>query len=319
MEDYFRMLAGGLRANGHRVAFSAEPVAGRLNILIENFEERHVEAIRAAARESATRIVIIATEFLTGSTFNEFKTSKRPAPGARALRVLRALTPPAIFHRLPLGGKSALDDPYAHVANWQRRYENFMQVAPLAAGIWCASEYVVPGYREATGHPNVDHMHYGHVEGGTRIDWLPDEERDIDFFFSGTITPYREGLLTRLEDAGYRVVRCGMFTPNYIRDNIVSRSRVCLNLKQNADWPYASTSRFQYHLENRSLLLTEATRFSCELSQYVEAAPSEEFFEACLSMLAAGRFAERGREAHERFRAGTSFAAEMNRLLARCA
>lgn len=70
MEDYFRLLNGGLQALGHTVSASYSPESGYINLIFENFETWLLEEMLAVSGKA--EFVILGTEFITGDTFNNF-------------------------------------------------------------------------------------------------------------------------------------------------------------------------------------------------------------------------------------------------------
>lgn len=269
LADTLPLIRCGLELAGQRAHIEKALVPGALNIVVENFDEAFTERLLAAAA-SGTRFIIVATEFLTGATFNDFgKPADLPA-----------------------------DKHYDNLGYWQTRYRNFLRVAGHAEAVWHLSEQQVPVYRAAVPCP-VAYLPHGCVAALRRVRLRPDVERDIDFLFTGTLTPYRREVLGALADRGYRVHSAPMLTAHFHREDLVSRTRIALNLRQHASWLHPSNNRIHYHLNNASLLLSEACAVACDLDPYVE--HGEPVVEAAIAALEHGHYTEKGEAAYARF------------------
>ena len=72
--DNMLLLKYGLESLGHQVDFEHGFAPGYTNIIMENFTYDTLEEMKEAVSTKDTRFIIVATEFLTGDTFNDFGT-----------------------------------------------------------------------------------------------------------------------------------------------------------------------------------------------------------------------------------------------------
>ncbi|MCB1918818.1 MAG: glycosyltransferase family 1 protein [Candidatus Competibacteraceae bacterium] len=280
--DTLLMLLWGLEGAGYRADIERELAPGHLNILLENFTDEFTDRALKLAH-CGTDFIIVATEFLTGNTFNDFRKSASALPK---------------------------DAHYDNAAYWATRYRNFLRLSEYALAVWHLSEHQVPVYQTALPGRGVEYLPHGYLAAFRRVVMRPDAERDIDFLFTGSLTPYRQRILANLERKGYRVHAAPAMTGHFHREQLLSRTRIALNLRQHADWLYPSNSRFHYHLNNASLLLSERCHYSCDLDAYVE--HSTDIVHDAIISLSQGHFSERAESALAEF----AKARPMERLMA---
>jgi hypothetical protein len=90
-------------------------------------------------------------------------------------------------------------------------------------------------------------------------------ERDIDFLFYGSITPYRREMLEQLSARGHQVV--AVFDPRApYRNDLIGRARVNLAPIQGPGMEHFAYGRVCYLLNNDSLIVVER----CEDQQWLE-------------------------------------------------
>lgn len=271
IQDLLMFLKLAAESAGHRADLGRAPVRGCCNVLIECFEDPPFVQQVMAMRDETTRFVVVGTEYITGTTFNDM----------------------------------CLEDGshYGNAGLWRRRYANFLYVSQICDAGWVVASDQVGNYKAATMLERVLHLPFGFVEGHHPASHRPEGEKDIDFLFTGNLTEYRRDILSAL--AGRSNVQfLKAMTPEYVRRDHVGRARICLNLRQSRQWRYASPLRMHYHLVNSSPLISETCATPCDLDPYVEFGPSDKdaFVEHCLASLAQGRFAERAGERLQRYR-----------------
>lgn len=257
ISDTLKLIKFGLQSVGHIAGISEKMQPGCYNILIENFTFDFVEMMkRVKTLDSSTRFIIVATEYLTDGRFNNFPWLK-------------------------IKDTSHYSDNYL----WEKRFNTFSLAAEMSDAIWHLSEKQVPVYQESFTSLPVGYLAHGFLPEMNRVHPNSKKQKDIDVLFTGTITSYREKILNTLTKAGIRVVTGKINTPDHLREDFVSRSRLALNLKQNPEWPYPSNSRFYYHIMNYSPLLTEQCEEVCDLDGYVEHVKSEHLVETVSQLL----------------------------------
>jgi hypothetical protein len=87
-------------------------------------------------------------------------------------------------------------------------------------------------------------------------DIRPKQERDIDFLFYGSITPYRRMMLERLTDRGHQVVAIFDHRATY-RNDLIARTKVNLAPIQGPGMEHFAYGRVCYLLNNQSLVVVE--------------------------------------------------------------
>ena len=99
---------------------------------------------------------------------------------------------------------------------------------------------------------NVKHVPIGYTPNLTRI---PQTQKDIDVCFFGWMTPRRADLLRQLMDAGLKVFHSDNCYGG-ARDNIIARSKVCLNVHHDGRDMFEAV-RVSYLLANRCTVVSE--------------------------------------------------------------
>lgn len=92
-----------------------------------------------------------------------------------------------------------------------------------------------------------------------RFGWTPKmreidpRDRDVDFFFYGSITPARGAVLGELGRLGYRVETC-FDSAAIFRNDLIARSEVVLTLRQSDAMPHLPHARLIYLVSNEALV-----------------------------------------------------------------
>lgn len=97
-----------------------------------------------------------------------------------------------------------------------------------------------------------------------RFGWVPelegdvrhDQEKDLDFYFCGSITPHRREVLDRLADLGYRVAVAFDDAP-FFRNANLSRAEVLPTLRQNDLLTHVPQARILHLVANGCLVAGE--------------------------------------------------------------
>lgn len=290
---------------GKNVYFTEHPVAGSLNILIEHFSEADVTRVRDCLDTPGTRFVCIATEFLTGTTFNHFRDTaegENPPPNeptltpyelkrARKNRGIGGLIRRSLkmaFHRrktTEANPTPRFDSYYDDASYWQNRYDRFAEIVEACDRIWCIAPEQLDAYSAAWGEkvallPLAPTSPTCHASCRGRF------VKDIDFFFSGSVTRHRRVILDALRAAGKRVVIANSMLSSVIRENVVARSKVCLHIRQNTSWRYPSAMRLHYFLVRGATVVAEQAHLQCVQEDFVVSASTEAFVEAALAAVA---------------------------------
>lgn len=267
--DTVRFLKNALPDCGHTACISHTIVPGEMNVVMEHFvAEQHLRALRERHAAGA-RFILIGTEPIAG-TFN--------------------------------GGVEGTHWHYSNTGYWQVRFDSFKLAAKLADAIWVLAESMVPGYARQFPELPVRFLPHGHMNDFATVQQRPESERDIDFYFSGSLTEHRQRILRTLAQTR-TVVTNDKNTPEYLRQDQLSRSKVCLSLRLSPHNDIPSVSRMHFHLQNRSFLLHEAYALPCPLDPFVLQAPTEDLIPWAHAALDLPNRREIANNMHVRFKA----------------
>jgi len=276
--DTVLFLKAALQDCGHDACVSHEVVPGHLNLVLEHFvDEPHLRAL-LDGHAAGARFILIGTEPIVGGTFN--------------------------------GG---IEDSHWHYSNrdyWKLRFDSFKLAAGLADAIWVLAESMAPAYAELFPRLPVRFLPHGYVSDFATVRQRPETGRDIDFYFSGSLTEHRKRILTALAKT-HRVVCGNHNTPEYLRQDQLSRAKVCLSLRLSPANRIPSVSRMHFHLQNRSFLLHEAYELPGPLDPFVLQSPTADLVAWALAALQLPNRREIADGVHDRFKA----ALPMTRLL----
>jgi hypothetical protein len=276
--DTVLFLKAALQDCGHQACISHRTEPGHLNIVLEHFvEERQLRAL-LDGHAAGARFILVGTEPIAGGSFN--------------------------------GG---IDDKHWHYSNqayWKLRFDAFKIAAALCDAIWVLAESMVPAYAELFPHVPVRFLPHGHVNDFATVRQRPEAERDIDFYFSGSLTEHRRSILGALSRS-HHVVYNDHGTPEYLRQDQLSRTKVCLSLRLSPQNRIPSVSRMHFHLQNRSFLLHEAYELPSPLDSFVLQSPTDDLVAWALAALEVPNRREIAEGAYRQFKA----ALPMTRLL----
>jgi hypothetical protein len=244
---------------------------GYLNVLLEGFDDDFTAGVEKGLKAEGSRLLLVASEFLTGDTFNDFS-------------------------------RIAGDSYYSDRSYWSDRFKNFLRLEAHAVGVWHLGETEVTPYRKLLGHERVHYLPHYWVPGLSRVVHREDDAKDIDFLFTGAETTYRQEILDQLRSKGYCVVNMHALTAAFHREDLLARTKIALNIRQFADWPHPSPSRYFYHLNNTSLLISEACHYQADIQEHILTAPAGNFISYCEEQLGRGDYNARAAEALSAFR-----------------
>jgi hypothetical protein len=246
ISDTVMFLKNALQDCGYTACISHKLMPGYVNILLEHFVDTNALHSLMAARRAGARYILIGTEPIINGTFN--------------------------------GGIESQHWHYSNSKYWKLRFEYFLIAASLADAVWVLAESMVPGYNECLQSQSVRFLPHGYVSDFATVRQRPEAQRDIDFFFSGTLTEYRQRIVDSLAQH-HTVVRHSSSTPEYLRQDHMSRAKVCLSLRLSPNNEIPSVSRMHFHLQNRSFLLHESYALPSPLDAFVTSVPSKEIVE----------------------------------------
>jgi len=193
------------------------------------------------------------------------------------------------------------------------RRRNLLRILPHCDFVWP----IVPSDYAAHVPPErLAFLDFGYVHA-LRRDGLPAGERDIDVLLYGSVNERRSRVLEGLRKKGLKVAATRGLLPDYMRDNLIGRAKVVLDVRRADDVKYTSPSRICTALQMGATLVSE--RFDTSrlgsLYRYTEACAFEEIVERCWALAQAPDCLERGLAARERFRQDTSMADNLGRAM----
>jgi hypothetical protein len=141
----------------------------------------------------------------------------------------------------------------------------------------------------------------------------PKLEKDIDFLFYGSITPYRQKLLERLCERGHRVT--SVFDPRAIhRNDLIARTKVHVAPTQGPGMEHFAYGRVGYLLNNSGLVVVERCHDQEWLEHCFITATNRNWVDICEQTLLRNDRDMIREEFAERFRS-LPFTEQMQRLL----
>lgn len=267
--DMVQFVRCALADSGHQAQINAYLVDDCINVILEHFVDAESVATVVQAHARGARVVLIGTEPIVDGTFNGHMVDCH-------------------WH-------------YSNAPYWRQRYASFLQVAELAEAVWVFAESMVEGYRAVLPGKPVVFLPHGHVDGFQSVRHRPPGEKDIDFYFSGAMTDYRRAILQRLAQT-HRVAYNNQATPEYLRLEQLSRSKVFLSLRLLPENVIPSVSRMHFHLQNCNYMVHERYALPCALDAYVLHVPPEELIDWAFAALEVTNRSEIAQAAHTRFR-----------------
>ncbi|TDO96247.1 hypothetical protein [Marinomonas balearica] len=279
--DTFLLIKSALELAGHIADIEKELCPGHVNVVIENFDAEYVRKIDHLVKNDG-RLIIVGTEFLTKNTFNNFSFQD--------------------------GSSYYFDSEY-----WSERYNNFLDACQYASAIWHFSDVAKSDYEDNLSIPVLYFPHY-YVPNFKQVIHRSDEQKNIDFLFTGAKTEYRTTIINELKERGFYVESVHALTAPFHRNDLISRAKICLNLKQFREWPYPSQSRFFYHLINESLLVSEQTDIRADIQDFTLTA-SGNFIDYCVEEYEKGNYNERAKALSIGYQSAFSMLTEVQRII----
>jgi hypothetical protein len=281
--DLVCLLRNAVRDCGHDPIVSNVIEQGKLNILIENFGDERQQEYLMKCKTPSTRYVVIATERITGESFNAGVVSKH--------------------HH------------YSDQNYWKHRFDGFRLVAQVCEAVWVLDKTVVDSYAALMSDKRVRFIPHGYVNDFGQVKHRSEADKDIDFFFSGSLTEHRCAILNELA-THHRVCFLQQASPDYLRMDMLARTKVCLSLRLSPMNELPSVSRMHFHLQNCNYLVHEQYVGSCPLDPYVIHSPSEDIVDWARAALEVTNKREVADAALARFRAEMPMTQWMPALLA---
>jgi len=279
--DKAMLVKFGLQEIGKYAIVSDLILDDHINVFFEGFEESFIEALNKD--HPRARTVIIATEWITGGTFNNFKAQSQST--------------------------------YDQKDRWQKRFDGFLHLAGRTEAVWCLSPVQLTQYRSLVKVP-VSYLPHAYVASYCETDLIPDADRPIDFLFSGTMTAHRRTVLEALQALGYKVVFFAPNTPAYLRFEMYKLAKVTLGLRTSEDWQYPSVSRIHYCLSHLRPHIVEEHPEQSDLDAFTTIAPRDGLIDALVGFHTRHDRQESAVHARERFARDFPLAPVLEKLVA---
>lgn len=165
---------------------------------------------------------------------------------------------------------------FNHVTEDTRFERVFLPVARRAIAVWDSSEENIAAL--ATFGIEAEMLRFGFDRAIVDIHHKP--EKDVDFFFYGSLTPHRKEVLSKLDALGYRV-RVLFDAPTIYRNDWIARSEIVLSMRQGEQLSHLPHGRILYLVSNRCLVVGESGREQASLEDVFLWADPEDFIELC--------------------------------------
>ncbi len=256
-EDAFEYILQGAKGIGAPIRYSIDEYLGdAINIIMEGALVTTAKSF-ASLRQAypASRLYMIPTEILTEGRFNSANTAQK-----------------------------ADGDHYSNSTYWTQRSAGFFAVLPQIDGLIFTAESLVDGYRDL--QVRSHYLPLVALPGYPVVQREPEALRDIDVYFSGTLTAYRVGVLDALAQEGFNVASHSTQHPNYVRRRLLARAKLAVGLRLGDNTQFTSKQRAHYYLVNRIPHLFETTPDHTDLHRFVQfAEPGDAFLERCFELL----------------------------------
>jgi hypothetical protein len=256
-EDAFEYILQGVKGIGAPIRYSIDEYLGdAINIIMEGALVTTATSF-AGLRQTypRSRLYMIPTEILTDGRFNSANTVQQ-----------------------------ADGDHYSNSTYWAQRSAGFFAVLPQIDGLIFTAESLVDGYRDL--QVRSYYLPLVALPGYAVVQRESEALRDIDVYFSGTLTAYRVKVLNALAQEGFNVVSHSTQYPNYVRRRFLARSKLAVGLRLGENTQFTSKQRAHYYLVNRIPHLFEATPDHTDLHRFIQfAEPGDVFLERCFELL----------------------------------
>ena len=114
---------------------------------------------------------------------------------------------------------------------------------------------------------------------------LPYGKKDIDIFFSGTLTTYRNKMTSQLINRGFSVFNAGGVLPEFLREDMLGRSKLAIGLKLDESTHILSKCRAHYYLTRLCPHLFERVADETDLDPFLSFSNSSDIVEEVSKLL----------------------------------
>jgi hypothetical protein len=186
----------------------------------------------------------------------------------------------------------------------------FLPALQSAAFVW---DLVADNLRE--------HERHGTRAAFLRWGWHPGmeeivhrREKELDWYFFGSLTPRRREVVAALEAAGL-AGHADHSCPYFVRNDAIARARVQLNVIQDDRYSHVNVFRIAYLANNRAAIVSERETDPVGYLDAVRIADRSELPAVVAELARGGGWRELGEAIHADFRAKPSLAEGLERAL----
>lgn len=145
-----------------------------------------------------------------------------------------------------------LDDEHGLLTQWPEYWQLLQNAALILDYSPTSTQYL---QQKGLGAKTV-HLPPGFHRGLERFGPHSEADKDIDVLFFGSSHPRRLAIIEALKKRGLQVIHCDFMVGKPL-DDLVSRSKVVLNIHAWDNIPYLETIRLAYLLANQSFVISE--------------------------------------------------------------
>jgi hypothetical protein len=270
--DHFKYIRNGLSLAGVGVSVTTSLVqsANTVNIFVEHFSLEIAEQLAKAQKESGLRLVLVASELLTGDSFNNV-------------------------------GSDQSDTTYSDLSYWRERYDAFTMLAEGADAIWLMSEYQRPGYEKNFPNKRIVTlpMCFDPIEAAISETYRA--PKLYQAVFLGSHTTIREELLGELNK--HIQVYTPKDVPEFAVSSLLKSAQVSLHLHLKIGWPFTSMMRHHVLLSNGAYVISEESELPGELDNFVEIVPRDSFVDIVKTRLLDDTITAKAKEMQQQYAA----------------
>lgn len=125
-------------------------------------------------------------------------------------------------------------------------------------------------------------------------------DKDLDYYFFGTLSPRRRRILGKLDSAGFKGI-ADHSCPYFLRNDRIARSKINLNLIQDEKYSHVNSFRICYLANNDCHILSELENDPAGYLKYTEIVDPEQIVDHAASSLSNNHWRERGLASTEAF------------------
>lgn len=127
------------------------------------------------------------------------------------------------------------------------------------------------------------------------------EDKTLDYYFFGTMSARRKEMLAALDRAGFKG-RHDHSSPGFVRNELIGRSKVQLNIIQKDIYTHVNSFRICMLANNRCAILSERETDPAGYLQYAQVTDAARFVADMASLITGAQWARVGERAYEDFK-----------------